>query len=228
MLLTLDLAGRSLHRRGYRRGSVAAPVSECLAAAAVRLSGWDRKSPLLDPFCGSGTILVEAGLQAARIAPGIFADDYSFRKFPDFEAGRWEEMREEARREARIPKKLILRGWDADPDAVEAARANAKAAGLADLVRVEPGEVRDFRPTPGWGATVLSNPPYGVRLEEEVALEPLYREMGEIFRDRCSGYAVHLFVHGRRLTKALALKPERYWPLVHGGLDVRLYRFLIK
>jgi len=226
--LSLDLAGRSLHRRGYRVAPTPAPLSECLAAAAVILSGWDRRSPLLDPFCGSGTILIEAGLLASGVAPGLLSEDFAFARRPGFDRGRWEEMRARAREGVAVPWKVILRGSDRDPSAVEAGRLNAAAAGVAELVRLEAADIEGFSPTPGWGATVISNPPYGVRLGDESSLVPLYETMGRVFKQRCRGYHVHLFMASGRLARAFRLKPERYWPLVHGGIQLRLCRYEIR
>ena len=226
--LCLDVAGRSLHRRGYRVSPAPAPLGECLAAGAVLLSGWDKRSPFLDPLCGSGTLLIEAGLLAAGIAPGLLGGTFAFERSLGFDRGRWEELREAARRAVRPPRRLVLRGSDIDPAAVTAARANAAAAGLGEVVWVEQADVRDFAPTPGWGATVVTNPPYGVRLEEEETLFPLYRDMGRVFKNRCRGFHVHLFMAGGRLAKIFALKPSRWWPLFHGGLPCRLARFEIR
>lgn len=225
--VSVDVAGRSLHRRGYRRQGVEAPISECLAAVAVELTGWDGLSPFLDPFCGSGTLLIEAGLRATATPPGLIDPDFAFLRHPGFEPDRWEKMLAEARAQIRHPKKLILKGWDVDPHAVRTARENAAKAGLADLVQVEAADVRDFRPKPGWGATVLSNPPYGKRLTEE-GLAALFHDVGNLLRERCRGYAVHFFLPSAGLAKALQLKPEKYWPFLHGGMQVRLYRFLIR
>ncbi|MEW6487201.1 MAG: THUMP domain-containing protein [Thermodesulfobacteriota bacterium] len=226
--LSLDVAGRALHRRGYRVQTTPAPLGECLAAGAVLLSGWDRRSPFLDPLCGSGTLLIEAGLLASGVAPGLLGGAFAFERSLGFDRGRWEELREAARRAVQPPRRLVLRGSDLDPDAVAAARANAAAAGLGDAVAVEQADVRDFAPTPGWGATVVTNPPYGVRLEEEEALLPLYQDMGRVFKNRCRGFHVHLFMASARLAKSFALKPARYWPLLHGGLPCRLARFEIR
>lgn len=226
--LSLDLAGRSLHRRGYRVAPTPAPLGECLAAAAVALSGWDGASPFLDPFCGSGTLVLEAGLRAANVAPGLFSEEFAFTRLPGFDPARWEALRAAARAAVRVPRRLVLRGSDLDPAAVEAARRNAAAAGLGDLARFEVADARDFAPTPGWGATVLSNPPYGVRLEDEASLLPLYEQMGRVFKERCRGFHVHLFLTSGRLARAFRLKPQRYWPLVNGGIPCRLARFEIR
>ncbi len=226
--LSLDVAGRSLHRRGYRVQATPAPLGECLAAGAVLLSAWDQKSPFLDPMCGSGTLLIEAGLLAAHVAPGLLAPAFAFERARGFDRGRWEEMRETAKRRVRMPARLVLRGSDLDPEAVAAARRNAEAAGLAELIQVDQADVREFSPTPGWGATVVSNPPYGVRLAEVETLVPLYEALGRVFKERCRGYHVHLFLASGRLARAFRLKPSRYWPLVNGGIPCRFARFEIR
>ncbi|GAB4269146.1 MAG: THUMP domain-containing protein [Deferrisomatales bacterium] len=226
--LSEDLAGRPLHRRGYRVASTAAPLGECLAAALVHYSEWDGRSPFLDPQCGSGTILIEAGLRAAGVAPGLLGEGFAFERKAGFDAGRWEEMKAAARRAVRMPSRLILKGSDVDPAAVAAARANADAAGLSALVQVEVADARRFHPTPGWGATVVSNLPYGVRLEEVESLLPLYEALGRMFRERCRGYRVHLLTPRGRLPRALHLKPSRVWPLHNGGLPCRFARYDIR
>jgi putative N6-adenine-specific DNA methylase len=194
----------------------------------VLLTGWDRRSPFLDPFCGSGTTLIEAGLLASGIAPGLLSEDFAFARRPDFDRERWEKMRVEARAAVREPRKLILRGSDCAPEVIETARRNAAAAGLGELVRLEVADARDFSPRPGWGGTVLSNPPYGVRLEDERSLLPLYEAMGRVFKDRCRGFHVFLFMASGRLARAFKLKPDHYWPVVHGGLALRLCRYEIR
>ncbi|MDW7711116.1 MAG: THUMP domain-containing protein [Deferrisomatales bacterium] len=226
--LSLDLGGHSLHRRGYRVQVTEAPLGECLAAGAVLLSAWDRKSPFLDPLCGSGTLLIEAGLIAWGIAPGLLSEDFAFCRSRSFDRGRWEEMRHDARRQVRPPGRVILRGGDKSPEAVAAARRNAAAAGLGDTIRVEESDVADFSPTPGWGATVVTNPPYGVRLEDADRLVPLYETMGRVFKTRCRGFHVHVFLTSGRLARALSLRASRYWPLLNGGIRCRFTRFEIR
>jgi putative N6-adenine-specific DNA methylase len=178
-------------------------------------------------MCGSGTLLIEAGMRASDMAPGLIDPNFAFLRHPDFDAQRWEELLAAAKKRINIPKRLIIRGSDANPDAVNAARRNVEKAGLSDLIQVVVAEIHDFRPKPGWGATIVSNPPYGKRLEDEQMLLTLYNEMGKIFRERCGGYAVHLFVTSGNLARAFQLKPEKYWPFIHGGIPVRLYQYLM-
>lgn len=227
-VLSVDLGGRPLNRRGYRAGQVEAPISECLAAAAVEYSEWDRKSPFIDPMCGSGTIAIEAAMLAAGMAPGLINPDFAFARMEDFDRIKWEKMLDEARARVKIPPKLIIRGSDADGAAVSAASQNVDAAGLSELVRIERLDVLDYSPRPGWGPVVVSNPPYGKRLGGDDTLEPFFHKLGVHFMSRWKGAKIHLFLPDPRLVKVMTLKPDRYIPFAHGGLEVRLYVFSIR
>lgn len=227
-VVSVDLGGRPLNRRGYRVETVEAPISECLAAAAVTAAQWDEKTPFLDPMCGSGTILIEAAMKAANIPPGLVNPDFAFTGWPDFDSAAWEKLLKTARDGVKIPPKLIMQGFDADPAAVEAAKANAKAAGVDGLIKFERADVADFSPKPGWGAVVVSNPPYGKRLEDPAVLQEFFRKLGTVLISRCKGYKIHLFVPDPKLVKATMLKPDHYHPFSNGGLDVRLYSFSIR
>jgi len=159
----LDYSGDSLHEHGFRKQQGAAPIKETLAAALVRYSGWDRASPLVDPMCGSGTLLLEAGLWAARRAPGLARESFGFERWADFDAGAARiiaQLREEARSLAR-PLEFSLLGSDTDPLALEAARANAETAGLRVNLRLAP--LSSSAPSADRGGLVV-NPPYGERL----------------------------------------------------------------
>ena len=157
--LFADTSGGSLHKRGWRRFQGRAPLAETLAAAMVLHSRWDRRAPLLDPFCGSATILVEAALIAGGVAPGLFRERFGFERFPGHDAAAWSALRERARGAARFPPKLKLHGSDADARTIEGARENLAAAGVAGVVELEVADVRDFAPRRGWNAWIVTNPP---------------------------------------------------------------------
>ena len=161
----LDYSGDSLHEHGFRKQQGAAPIKETLAAALVRYSGWDRASPLVDPMCGSGTLLLEAGLWAAQRAPGLKRGDFGFERWADFDASAAQsmrELREEAQSLAR-PLEFSLLGSDTDPEVLEAARANAEEAGLRVNLRLAP--LSSAVPSADRGG-LLINPPYGERLSQ--------------------------------------------------------------
>ncbi len=220
--LLVDTTGDSLHKRGWRRFQGRAPLAETLAAAIVSMSQWDRRAPLLDPFCGSGTLLIEGALAAAGIAPGGFRERFGFEHWPSHDAQEWQAQRDVARSAGAFPSKLIVRGWDASADVVESARENVAAAGLDGHLELEVGDVQDFAPRPGWNAWVVTNPPYGERVGDARRLTPLYRAFGQILAERCRGYHLALLSGNELLEEALGVKTTKVVPLKNGALDCRL------
>ena len=223
--LSVDTSGHALHRRGWRRHQGRAPLAETLAAALVRLSGWDRRAPLLDPFCGTGTIPIEAALLARNVAPGLFAEGFGFERWPGHDARAWERERREAREAARVPSKLRIVGSDRDPERIREARENAEAAGVlhgVGGVELEVADARDFAPRPGWNAFCVSNLPYGERVGKGADLERLYARFGDALREHCAGYRVALLCPRGALARSLGLRhPDRH-TLVNGGLECRV------
>lgn len=220
--LSVDTSGESLHKRGWRREQGRAPLAETLAAALVLRSEWDRRAPLLDPFCGSGSILVEAGLIATDTAPGLFRESFGFERLPGHDAAGFAALR--ARLEARrtMPRKLRLIGTDAARERVEEARANVAAAGLSDLVTLGVADARDFAPRPGWNAWIVTNPPYGQRIGAEGGLVPLYRAFGRALRERCAGYTLALLTSEGELGPALGIEGLDEVRTQNGGLACSL------
>jgi len=220
--LLVDTSGESLHKRGWRRFQGRAPLSETLAAAIVMMSGWDRRAPLLDPFCGSGTILVEGALLAADLAPGLLRERFGFERLPGFDAAHWTALRAAARARIAPPRKLRLIGADRDPAVLAGAAANLAAAGLERAVELEAADAAEFAPRRGWNAWIVTNPPYGQRVGDERELEPLYRAFGRRLREHCGGYRLALLSGSPLLSAALALEPERRTPLRNGALECEL------
>jgi len=211
----LDVSGESLHLRGYRVAPTPAPLRENLAAAIVLASEWDARAPLLDPMCGSGTIAVEAALLATRRAPGL-GRHFGFERWPGFDRGVWDRLREEARAQIR-PSPVPILGRDRDPEALAAARRNASAAG----VEVDWGlaDVREVTPLVPPGV-VLSNPPYGERLEGS---RVFWRSLGTALR-RLRGHTAFLLMPPALLAP-LAMRPTWQRRLKNGPLTVHLCRF---
>jgi len=218
----VDTSGESLHKRGWRRFQGRAPLAETLAAGVILLSGWDRRAPLLDPFCGSATLLVEAALIASDTAPGLFRERFGFERLPGHDAAGWRRMREAARARASFPRKLTLWGADRDARTVEGARENLEAADLAEHIQLEVADARDFAPRPGWNAWVVSNLPYGERVGDAAQLAELLRGFGARLRERCAGYRVALLSGDPQLARALDLPAPERVALVNGGLDCEL------
>jgi putative N6-adenine-specific DNA methylase len=223
--LLVDTSGDSLHKRGWRTFQGQAPLAETLAAACVLASGWDRRAPLVDPMCGSGTLLIEAALIAGGVAPGSFRQSFGFERWPGHDARAWLAMRAEARAAARFPSKLILRGRDADARTLEGARANLRSAGLEQRIELELGRVEDFEPRRGWNAWLVCNPPYGERIGQERELVPLYKALGALMRERCKGWHATILSGNTRLARALELEPARRTALKNGALDCELLAF---
>jgi len=213
----LDYSGDSLHEHGFRKQQGAAPIKETLAAALVRYSGWDRASPLVDPMCGSGTLLLEAGLWAARRAPGLARADFGFERWADFDAAAKKtlaELREEAASLAR-PLELALFGSDSDVRALEAARQNADAAGLRVNLRLAP--VSSAAPSADRGGLV-TNPPYGERLQRGPGSTP---ELAACLR-RFAGYQRGLIVPR---SFELPLASDGFLLVFNGAIECELRRY---
>lgn len=220
--VSVDTTGDSLHLRGWRRYQGRAPLAETLAAGLVRLSGWNRRAPLLDPFCGSGTILVEAALWAAGAAPNAQRESFAFQRLPDHDARAFEAFRAPLRRTPELPRKLRLWGGDLEPRHVEGARENLDAVGLAEQVELEVADARDFAPRPGWNAWVVSNLPYGERVGEARAVEALLDDFGRALRERCAGYTATLLCGSPALADRLRLPGAEQRDFENGGIPARL------
>lgn len=221
--LSLDTSGAPLDRRGYRLARTEAPLRETLAAALLELTGWDGTVPLVDPMCGSGTIPIEAALKAGRRAPGLLRQ-FGFERWPTFDRTLWQRLLGEAREEALATLPSLIIGSDMSARAVATARENCERAGVADLIQLAQRELADFTPPPGPGI-LLVNPPYGQRLGEEEALKPLYRQLGDVMKQRCKGYTAYVFTGSSELAKCVGLKATRRIVLFNGPLECRLLKY---
>ncbi|MBM4123732.1 MAG: class I SAM-dependent RNA methyltransferase [Nitrospira sp.] len=221
--LYLDTSGEPLFKRGLRQARSDAPLRENLAAGLLALSGWTPDQTLLDPMCGGGTILTEAALIARRIAPGL-GRRFAFERFNNFSADRWRNLREASRSNQRRKPGGMIHGSDRDGAALQAARANLEAAGLAQDVRLTQADVLDLAP-PAEEGILIANPPYGVRLGEAERLAEFYPRLGDALKKRFAGWRVYLFTADQRLPKLIGLAPSRRTPLFNGALECRLYEF---
>lgn len=222
--VSLDSSGDPLDRRGYRLERTDAPLRETLAAALVELAGWDGSVPLADPMCGSGTILIEAALKAARRAPGMMRDGFGFQRWRNFDPLRWATFLAEAREAVISTLAIPVLGCDRQSRAVEVARQNARRAGVGEMLTLERRAIREFSPPPGPGVLIF-NPPYGHRLSDEELLKPLYREIGDVMKKRCTGYTAYLFTASPELAKCVGLKASRRFVLFNGPLECRLLKY---
>lgn len=233
----IDLSGDPLHRRGYRIRPVSAPLKENLAAAILLRSGWPAIAAagggLVDPMCGSGTFLIEAAMLAADQAPGLHRVYYGFIGWAGHDAALWQTLLEEARQRRNSAAVIAgsIQGWDDDPAAVSAARANVSEARFGPLIRVERralGEWIDDDPAgpalPAAGLLV-TNPPYGERLGEAERLEPLYARLGQLLRQRFVGWRAVVFTGNPPLARAIGIHAKRSHTFFNGAIECRLLRF---
>lgn len=221
-VLSLDSSWDSLHKRGYRPVLTKAPLNEALAAGLILSTGWRGDTPLVDPMCGSGSLPIEAGWIALNRPPGLTRKHFGFMGWMDFDVGLWTAVRDEAR--AGVLKRLpaFVGGSDVRADAVEHARANARAAGIGHLLAFERTDLKDFRPPAGPPGVLICNPPYGERIGEEKELRPLYRRMGEVFGERCGGWACYVFTSNDAPWRGIRLKPASVTPFWNGKIACRL------
>ena len=217
--VSADSSGSHLHLRGYKQAVGKAPLRENLAAAMILASGWDPAFPLADPFCGSGTIPIEAALIAANVPPGL-SRAFAFQRWPIYDKSGWDRLLSEAREKTRKLTAVVL-GYDRDAGAVAAARANAERAGVAEGVNFDEQAISHFHPpqSRGW---VVTNPPYGVRVGERRALRDLYSRFGAVLRERCSGWRLAFLSAAPELENALRLDLHEMLRTTNGGIRVRL------
>ncbi len=218
--IRLDTSGAHLHRRGYRQAVAKAPLRETLAAAMLLAAEWSVSAPLIDPFCGSGTIAIEAALLARNTAPGI-KREFAFMHWPSFDSAAWNATLDRARALERDAVPAPILAADRDQGAIEATRANAQRAGVLDDIdaRCQPLSALDPPPTPGW---LVSNPPYGVRVGERQRLRDLYAVLGRMGRERLRDWRIALLSAHPELDAQLALPLVETLRTTNGGLNVRL------
>jgi putative N6-adenine-specific DNA methylase len=221
-MISVDSSGEDLYRRGYKKDVGRASLRENLAAGLLIAAGWDGKSPVLDPMCGSGTIAIEAAMSAAAMAPGLYRH-FAFEKWKNFDRDMWEQLRQEARQQALKVRRSSLEFFasDYDVEAVKSARLNAQRAGVTDILKIKKESVAKLvRPEElehGW---IISNPPYGKRIKQSRELTGLYSTLGRRFRDNFQGWDIALLCPDYRLQKALALHVRKIASIKNGGTRV--------
>ena len=220
----IDTSGVSLHKRGYRQMTVKAPITETLASALIMLTPWNKERILVDPFCGSGTFPIEAAMMAADIAPGMnrsfLAEDWKHlvpRRC-------WYEALEEAQDRVNLNVDKDIQGFDIDPDALRAARSNAKMAGVDKLIHFQQRPVKELRHPKPYGF-IITNPPYGERLEEKEALPALYREIGESY-NRLDKWSMYLITSYDKAELDIGKKADKNRKIYNGMLKTYYYQFL--
>ena len=220
--ITLDTSGVGLHKRGYRVDQGEAPLKETLAAALILVTNWSPDRPLIDPFCGSGTIPIEAALIGQNIAPG-FNREFISETWPIIKSTIWEEARTEAEDLANYDQPLDITGADIDHRMVKIAEENAFEAGLGDLIRFKQMRVQDLTVKQEYGV-IIGNPPYGERLGEKPAVEKMYREMGQVFAD-LDTWSIYILTSHPEFETLFGKPATKKRKLFNGFIRTDLYQY---
>ncbi|WP_028325984.1 THUMP domain-containing class I SAM-dependent RNA methyltransferase [Desulfatirhabdium butyrativorans] len=221
--ISLDLAGESLHKRGYRMQKVSAPLQETLAAGILAFTGWDGRVPLIDPMCGSGTFLAEALMRYCRIPAGFFRKRFGFEFLPDFSKRTWQRVRQNADAAIRELPEGLISGSDIAKQAVLATRTNVNRLPYGKQVDIV---CRDIADMPEIAPSVIViNPPYGIRMGQDTDLAALYKQIGDILKQRCQGSTAYIFAGDRRLLGSIGLRSAWKKIIETGGLDGRLAKY---
>lgn len=219
--LSIDSSGESLHKRGYRNNQTEAPISEVLAAGMLLMAGWDGQSDFLDPFCGSGTFLIEAALIALNIPPGLFRSSFAFERWKDFDKDLFDELFQDDSAEREFQH--LIYGSDISVRALKIAEENIKSVGLSKYIRLNKISVVEVSP-PSDNCLIVTNPPYGERLQLE-DLNQLYRDFGSTLKHRFPGITAWVISSQKELQFQLGLKPSSKIDLLNGALECVYYRY---
>jgi len=225
VIVSLNTSGAPLFQRGYRDSIGEAPLNEVIAAGLIRLSGWDKKSTFMDPFCGSGTLLIEAALMAAGLPPQIERQHFAFKNFKNFDAELWESILAEIpRRVTELPCEII--GSDIDAEMVTRARRNLRGLAIGRFVKTSVDAFKDVK-KPSVDATgiMISNPPYGERMGEEV--EEMYEELGDWMKTEMKGFNCWVISSNLDAFKELGLRPDRKIKVFNGDLECSFRKYSI-
>ncbi len=220
--LTIDTSGAGLHKRGYRELVGGAPLKETLASALILISGWKNDRALFDPFCGSGTIPIEAAMIGLDMAPGL-QREFDSEKWPNIPKALWAEARKEAREMIKFDRKLKIHGTDISEDAVRLARYHAKKAGVDKYIHIQRMPMSEIRSKEKYGF-IICNPPYGERLGQMKEIEKLYREMGNVFSS-LDTWSYYILTSHQGFEKLFGKKANKKRKLYNGRIQCNYYRF---
>ncbi|MFS0657163.1 THUMP domain-containing class I SAM-dependent RNA methyltransferase [Bacillus sp. 179-C3.3 HS] len=221
-VLTLDTSGVGLHKRGYRMDQGGAPIKETLAAALVLLTNWTPDRPFVDPFCGSGTIAIEAALIGQNIAPG-FNREFASEAWEWIGEDVWNKARLEVEEKANYDQPLTIIASDIDHRMVDIAKMNAEEAGLSELIQFKQMQVRDFQTKEAYGV-IVGNPPYGERLSDKQAVEKMYREMGNALKE-LDTWSIYILTSHEQFEECFGRKATKKRKLFNGFIKTDYYQY---
>ncbi len=223
-ILSLDSSGSSLHQRGYRLAMGFAPLKETLAAALLEMAEYSPDLPFLDPLCGSGTLPLEASLKALNIAPGLFKNKFAFMNWRDFDESTWQDLLLEAKNSQLSELKAMIVGSDRDSEVLSQAHTNAKRCGVADKIKFMKADLSELEPPSAQGI-IICNPPYGERLGEVEELGKLYKLLGDIFKQRFTGWTAFILTGNKQLSKQVGLRTSRRIAVYNGPIACTLLKY---
>lgn len=221
----IDTSGETLSKHGYRRIPGKAPMLESLASATLLATKWDRKSPFINPMCGSATLAIEAALLATNRRPGLFRNNYGFMHIMGYEGAFFEKQKKQLSDKIRVVPDLKVIATDINEDAINISRINAAAAGVEDLIEFKVCDFRETDVPENENGIVFLNPEYGERLGDEIELEEIYASIGDFFKKKCQGYMGYVFTGNLILAKKIGLKPKRKIEFYTSKIDCRLLEY---
>ncbi len=232
LTVSLDMSGYSLHQRGYRAKNYEAPLKENIAAAMLYRAKWPalltEGYQLYDPFCGTGTIVIEAALMALNIAPGLLRNDQAFHNWRKHEPVIWQQIKDAATLAIQKPLKLNqIHGSDISPKGIQIAKDSAKAAGVAEIITLKQLDFADYKQVSSNKGLLIANPPFGERLSSPEKLKPLYKTIGENLYNYFTNWSAAILTSEPMLAKAIGLRSNKQYKLYNGAIECRLYCFSI-
>ena len=223
--ISVDTSGGSLHRRGYRIETTQAPMIETLAASIIKYSEWNGQTPLYDPFCGSGTFLCEAYLVVTKTPSAYRRNKFGFERLPDFNVKLWKKVKQEAKNKIQSINNNLIQGSDIDLKAVQTAQKNCAVIDPAGQIKILQKDI--FKIEKLENATIICNPPYGIRMQNKKDLRDFYKNLGDFLKQRCKNSTAFIYFGDRKYIKHIGLKSSQKWILSNGGLDGRLVKYVM-
>jgi putative N6-adenine-specific DNA methylase len=222
--VSLDSSGSSLHRRGYRSAVGDAPLKESLAAALMKMSGWTPDMAFVDPLCGSGTLPLEAAMQALNIAPGVFREQFGFERWLDFDRALFEQLLKDAEAGEKKDVNVTIIGSDRSFEVIQQAKSNAQKSGVDRYIQFAQLELAEVE-APSDSGILLCNPPYGERLGRDEDLGAFYKLLGDILKNRFKGWTAYVLSGNKELAKSIGLRSAQRFPVYNGTLACQLMKY---
>jgi len=224
-IISVDTSGGSLHRRGYRVETVQAPMNETLAASIIRYTEWDGQTPIYDPLCGSGTLLCEAYLTATKTPSANFRNKFGFERLPDFDVELWAKVKKAAENKIIPLSNNLIYGSDIDSKMVAIAQKNSAVIDSDTQIKIIQKDIFEIEKLEN--ATIVCNPPYGIRMEKKKDLNTFYKDIGDFLKQRCTNSIAYIYFGDRKYIKEIGLRSSKKWILSNGGLDGRLVKYIM-